>query len=44
MPEHKYASHSAEDCTGVCTKHSIKDGMARPIGRMDNSVKQYKKS
>ena len=27
MHERKYASHSNEDCTGVCTKRSIKDVM-----------------
>ena len=27
IPERKYMSHSAKDCTGVCTNRSIKDVM-----------------
>ena len=44
MTEHKYASHSTEDCTGVRTKRSIKDGMGGSIGSRTHSVKQHTKS
>ena len=38
MPERKYESHSAKDCTGVRTKRSIKDGMGGPIGSRNNAM------
>ena len=44
MPERKYVSHSAEDCTSVRTKRSIKDGMGVPIGSRTHAVQQHKKS
>ena len=44
MPERKYTSHSAEDCTGVRTSRSIKCGMGGPMGSRNDAVKQYKKS
>ena len=44
MPEHKYASHSTEDCTGVRTKRFIKDGMGGPIRSRTHAVQQHKKS
>ena len=31
MPERKYTLHSADYCTGVRTKHLIKDGMGGPM-------------
>ena len=44
MPERKYTSHSAEDCTGLCTKWYIKDGLVETMGSRTYAVKQYKKS
>ena len=44
MPERKYTSHSAKDCTVVRTKRPINDGMRGPIGISTNAVKQYKNS
>ena len=44
MPERKYASHITEDCTGVRTKLSIKDGMGGPIESRTHDVQQHKKS
>ena len=44
IPEQKYMSHSAEDCTGVRTKRSIKDGMGGPIGSSTHAVQQHMKS
>ena len=44
IPERKYTLHSAEDCNGVQTNRSIKYIMGVPVGSMDDSVKQYKKS
>ena len=44
MHQRKYASHSTEDCTGVHTKCSIKDGMGGPIGSRTHAVQQHKKS
>ena len=44
MTEPKYMLHIAEDCTGVRTNQSIKDGMGGPVGSRSNAVKQYKKS
>ena len=44
MPELKYMSHSAEDCTGVHIKRPIKDGVGGPIRGRTNGVQQYRKS
>ena len=44
MSECKYALNSAEDCTGVRNKRSIKDGMGGPIGSRTHDVQQHKKS
>ena len=44
ISERKYASHSADNCTGVRTKRSIKDGMGGPIGSRNNAVQQHTKS
>ena len=44
IPERKYASHSAEDFTGVRTKRSIKDGMGGPIGSRNHAVQYHNKS
>ena len=44
MPERKYTSHSAEDCTGVRTNWSIKDGTGGPMRSRTDTVKQYQKS
>ena len=44
IPERKYLLHSNKDCTDVCTKRPIKDGMGGPIGSRTNAVQQYKKS
>ena len=43
ISERKYASHSSEDCTGVRTKSSIKDGMGGLIGSRTHAVQQNKK-
>ena len=43
MPERNYMSHSTEDCTVVCTKRFIKDGMGGPIESRNNSVQQHNK-
>ena len=44
MPERKYASHSANYCTGVRTKRSIKYGMGGPIGSRTHAGQQHKNS
>ena len=44
MPEHKYMSHSAEDCTGVHNNWPIKYEMGGPMGSRTDAVKQYNKS
>ena len=44
MPERKYTSHSAEYCTGMRTKHPIKDGMGVPMVISTNYVQQYNNS
>ena len=44
MPERKYASHSAKDCTGVRTQRSTKDGMGGPIGSRTHAGQQHKNS
>ena len=44
MPDHKYASHSAKDCTGVRSKRFIKDGMGGPIGIRTHVVQHNNKS
>ena len=43
MPERKYISHSADDCTGVRTNRPIKYGMVIPMGIRNEAVKQYNK-
>ena len=43
MPKRKYMWHSIEDCTGVRTKRSIKDGMDGPIGSRNHAVQKHKK-
>ena len=44
MPEQKYMSHSAKDCTGVRTNWTIKDRMGGSVGIRTDNMKQYKKS
>ena len=44
IPERKFASHSSDDCTGVRTKRSIKDGMVGPIGGRTHAVQYHNKS
>ena len=44
MPEKKYMQNSAEDCTGVRTNQTIKDGMGGSVEISTDNVKQYKKS
>ena len=44
MPELKYMSHSAEECTGISANQNIKDGMGGSVGSMADTVKKYKKS
>ena len=44
MPEQKYMSYSAKDCTGMRTNRTIKDGMGGYMGSRADTVKQYKKS
>ena len=44
MPELKYMSHRAKDCTGVRINRIIKDGMEGPIGSSADTVNKYKKS
>ena len=44
MPERKYILHSTEDCTGVHTNCSIKNGMGGPVRRRTHAVQQHKKS
>ena len=39
MPERKYRSHSADDCTGVRTNRSIKDGLGGPTENSNDAVK-----
>ena len=36
-------THSTKDCTGMRTKHSIKDGMGGPVGSRNHDVQQHKK-
>ena len=43
MPEWKYMSHSAEDCTVMSTKRNIKDGIGGYMGSRDDTMKQHKK-
>ena len=43
MPERKYMSNSAEDCTFVHNNKNIKDRMGVSVGSRDDNVKQYKK-
>ena len=44
MPELKSTLYNTEDCTGVRTKLSIKDGMGGPIGSRNYSLQQHKNS
>ena len=46
MPDCKYTSHSAEDCTGVHTKRPIKDGMGGllDLGFQDNGKPSFSRS
>ena len=44
IPERNYASHSAKDYTGVCTKHSTEDGTRGRIGSRTHSVQHHNKS
>ena len=44
MPEHKYACHSSEDCTGVRTKCTIKDKMGEPIVSRTRAVQHHSNS
>ena len=43
MPERKYMLHSSEDCTGIRTNRTIKDGLGGSVGIMADTVNQYKK-
>ena len=36
--------HITEDCTGMRTNHTIKDGMGGYVGSRDDTMKQYNKS
>ena len=44
IPELKYLSHSTEDCIGMHTRRTIKDGMGGPMVNRNNYMQQYKKS
>ena len=44
MPEQKYMSRSAKDCTGVRTNWTIRDRMGGSVGIRTDNMKQYKKS
>ena len=44
MPEHKYMSHIAKDCTCMRTNRTIKYGMGGFLGSRADTVKHYKKS
>ena len=36
-------THSAEDCVGMCTNRTIKNGMGGSLVSIDNIVNHYKK-
>ena len=44
MPDKKYISHSANECTGICTNRIIMYGMGVSVVSGSDTVKQYKKS
>ena len=44
MPEQKYMPYISEDCAGIFTNRTIKDGIGGSVVSRADTVKQYKKS